>query len=364
MKRSRTQVEAGLQHYVSSLNAPLLSGADEIALARRFADAELSLWRALLSIRAAREMLRAELGPHREAVHEALDGLDGENAELVTRMRALDRDRSLAHALLVEVKAGPPSAAKERATNASREALLLRNRFVEANLRLVLHLATRFKKVVTFPFEDLVQEGNVGLIKAVHLYEPHRGLRFSTYATYWIRQAMGRAVLIRGEAVRFPVGLLDEKRALEAARRHLRHVLGREAEPREVSSLTGFSAARIVDIEKYQDRRFVSLDTPVDDGFCLADTIASDQSSPEAAASMNERLAFVGRALGGLPERERRILTMRVMADATLENVGDALGISRERVRQLQTRAIATLGNTTRSLVASPLHVPVAPVGA
>jgi RNA polymerase primary sigma factor len=220
-----------------------------------------------------------------------------------------------------------------------------RQRLIEKNLRLVVSVAKKYRGY-GLPFEDLIQEGNIGLMKAVEKYDPERGFRFSTYATWWIRQAVQRAVADKGRIVRVPTHMGEKIRKLLRTQNQLSAELGREATDEEVAERLEWSADEVREVKEVVPDP-MSLDRPLNTeegasslGSFIEDERASDTSG-EVIREAEE--AWLGEAVGGLPERHRHILVRRYGLDerkpATLAEVGEELKMSRERVRQVQRQA-------------------------
>jgi RNA polymerase primary sigma factor len=220
-----------------------------------------------------------------------------------------------------------------------------RRRLIEKNLRLVVSVAKRYRGM-GLPFEDLIQEGNLGLIKAVERFDPDLGHRFSTYATWWVRQAIGRAIVDKGRVVRLPVHAGEKARKAARVRNELSAELGREPTDEEVAARLGWTAreARAA-IGSLSDA--TSLDQPVSGeesaselGEFVEDEGASDIPDAVICEMENVRLR---EAIEGMPDRERQVLVRRYGLDdrepATLAELSVELGVSRERVRQLQRNA-------------------------
>ena len=276
---------------------PLLTAAEEVEIARRIE----------AGVYAAELLRRAETDPAALADHEPAD---------------------------LALVAADGAAAKQH--------------MLEANLRLVVSIAKKHSRR-GLPLLDVVQEGNLGLIRAVEKFDWAKGYKFSTYATWWIRQAIGRGMAEQSRVVRLPVHVLEELAKVVRAERELDQRLRRDATVAELAESTGLAPDRVADLRRVS-RDPVSLDAPVgDDGELVLGDLVLDATVP-AAADLVERQAISGeleRLVDTLPERQARIVRLRFgLHDGrprTLDEIGRQVGLTRERVRQLEKEALGRL---------------------
>ena len=242
----------------------------------------------------------------------------------------------------------PMSASQEELEWLAEQGQLAVDRFIEANLRLVVSIARKYGRS-QMPMLDLIQEGNTGLIRAVEKFDYSKGYKFSTYATWWVRQAITRGIAQQARVVRLPVHVVEELNQVGGARRTLERQLGRDPDPQEIATELGMELDRVIDLMSW-GRDHVSLDTPVDeDGdTSLGDLVAREtMPGPDSAVLDVESRRRLDDLVELLDARSADVIRARYgLVDGRQEklaDIGARHGVSAERVRQLEREALAQL---------------------
>jgi len=232
--------------------------------------------------------------------------------------------------------------------------LSAKNRLIKAKLRLVISVAKKYVGRGLI-FLDLIQEGNLGLIRAVEKYDYKRGFKFSTYATWWIRQGVTRAIADQARTIRVPVHMVENINKYIRTERKLLQTLGREPDSAEIAESLDITPNRVREIKKVAQGT-ISLDTPIGEGedSYLGDFVEdSEVEAPIDAATFAMLQKNLKRVLNTLKDRERRIIKLRYGlhdgSPRTLEEVGREFKLTRERIRQIESKALCKLGNTKNS---------------
>jgi RNA polymerase primary sigma factor len=282
-----------------------------------------------------------------ELLRPALSGeAAAEAAELQGKLRAI--------AQRVGMPIGAFRGILAEVNSARRELQAAREEMVKAHLRLVVSIAKKYRRS-SVEFLDLIQEGNIGLMHAIEKFDYRRGVKVSTYAVWWIRQAIARALADKGRMIRIPVHMTEVAARVLRERRRLYQQDGKEPSAAQIAVRTGASAERVEQVLSMVQEP-VSLDLPVgeDGDTTLGDLLAAPNGIDAHAAVEASALArFVGEALAGLTPREQRVLRMRFgiggSADHTLAEVGKAFGVTRERIRQIEAKALEKLRHPARA---------------
>jgi len=367
----------------------VLRPEQEFETARQIEEMEIDLWRTLLgfapgadwvatTVERAMEKPMAETKTYRAAAEkarrkssiQARSRFEKTAADLAAKLRVADIDRLFLDAALGEIQRvgrateGLPFEGHvpfSTATKAFRSYVKVvrtkafrlkaaKNEFVKANLRLVVSIARRFNHG-RLPLADLIQEGNIGLMKAVERYDYRRGFRFSTYASWWIRHAISRALADKGRAVRLPVHMIDAYHRIAKSQRELQSKLERPPSTQEIAAATGIEPEKLEKMKTFLSETPVSLDRPIsdEDGRRLIDVLVDPNEGPAVPEQMvsSETQTEMLKLLGGLKPIEADILRKRFGLlndrERTLKEIGDEYSLSRERVRQLQEQALGKM---------------------
>ena len=298
----KTGTSDSISLYLNEIGeVPLLTGSEEAVLAR-----EIS------------EGMEAEAQLAELYATEEVEGFESEN---LLRLQELQRDGEYA-----------------------------RDQLTRANLRLVVSIAKKYSNY-GLPLLDLVQEGNMGLMRAVEKFDGTKGYRFSTYATWWIQQAVSRAVSNQARTIKIPIHTIEAMNKVTRAQRELEKELGRKPSTPETSERTGLDPEKVEElIQLNSNQGTLSLDLAMgdDDGFNLAEVLSdSEDEGPESAAIKELLKGAISETLDGLDKREREIVEMRFGLEGqdpkTLDEIGSHFGVSRERIRQVETRILSKL---------------------
>lgn len=275
---------------------------------------------------------------------------DAGNHDLLTREQEHQLARIVQAGIDAEelLDAGDYEAGEERPLRQSvRNGQDAQRRLVESNVRLVVSIATHYQNR-GLPFPDLIQAGNLGLMRAVQKFDPERGYKLSTYATWWIKQAIFREVADSSRTVRLPVNLQEKIRKVTAVQNALTVELGRDPTPAEIATRAGLPAAKVEAMLHWR-RRSISLDAPIaeDSNATIGYFIETDEPAPDEVVEHAGLAAELETALEKLKAREARIIRLRFGLDGgrphTLEEIGQMYDLTRERIRQIEKKALERL---------------------
>ena len=372
--REESPPEGVLERYFKDVaKLPVMPAEEVIGLARSIEEQEVELWRELLARAEGIEALldlverglrhplvevarlrRAAAALRRRPERKTRAAFTRWQRRAARQLRAHDLDRVVLERVLERLLERPVEDDEARhqrqlVERLSDEAMAARNSMVKANLRLVVAIAHRYN-FGRLSFHDLIQEGNIGLIKAVGRFDHRRGNRFSTYAGWWIRHAITRAITDKGRLVRVPVHLMTSHTKITNATQHLRAQLGRRPTVEEICSCTNLTERSVKRLRDQPPSQSYSLDNPVseEDDRCYHDLV-EDPDGEAHVARLMDRDVFeqVEQTFPDLEPEEVDILRKRFgLLDGrarTLAEIGEGYGLSRERIRQIQQRAIEKL---------------------
>jgi RNA polymerase primary sigma factor len=389
-KRAEDEPASFLAMYFRDMaELDVLRPEQEFETARKIEEMEIDLWRTILGFAPGASWIMdtvdraigkplADAKPYRSTAERARkkssiparSRFEKAVGQLAGKLRSIDIDRVYLDAALLEVQRvgravrGLPfegtvpfststKAFGEYVKTVAAKALRLKaakNEFVKANLRLVVSIARRFNHG-RLPLADLIQEGNIGLMKAVERYDYRRGFRFSTYASWWIRHAISRALADKGRAVRLPVHMIDAYHRIAKSQRELQSKLERPPTTQEIAAATGIETEKLEKMKTFLSETPVSLDRPIsdEDGRRLIDVLVDPNEGPAVPEQMvsTETQSEMLKLLSGLKPIEADILRKRFGLvndrERTLKEIGDEYRLSRERVRQLQEQALGKM---------------------
>jgi RNA polymerase primary sigma factor len=321
-----------------------------------------------VELREALELLDLEPGDvealHKELEERGIEVVDRqkEPAPVLPGTEVLETTTDALQLFLREIGRHPLLTAAdevELSKRIERGDMAAKQRMIECNLRLVVSIAKNYRNQ-GLPFLDLIQEGMFGLIRAVEKFEWQRGLKFSTYATWWIRQAVARAIADKARTIRVPVHVVERMQKMHRAELHLWTQLAREPSLEEIADEAGLPLQQAIEV-RAAARASTSLDQPIgeQEDAVFGDLVAGDDPLPDEVTEKRLQKEALDRALESLPERDRRVLELRYGLRGeephTLAHIGRRLGITRERVRQIEIESLSRLASL-REIEAVAIH--------
>jgi RNA polymerase primary sigma factor len=388
-KKDETSTNSLVPYFREMSATPLLRAEQEIELAKRLESAEIATWTEIfahesatefvvhvvegqlkeeLSANDLRSLRRAAAQARKRRTKKARLTLRQNAARLAALVRGLDVDRDALELAVTELRQlrrtrrstafsgrlpfNPASKSftdyVARVEMQNRRALEIRNHFVRANLGLVVSVARRYRGS-GLTLSDLIQEGNLGLIKAVSRFDHTRGFRFSTYATWWIRHSIGRAIADKSRTVRVPVHVLEARQKIVQTTKSLTRELGRAPEPREIAEALELSADKVEEVLLHTSAQAFSLDAQMGDDKDREriEIFRPDRplpAGPYERVEASSVLSQIKALLPSLSSMESEVIRRRFALDggreSTLQEIADSHGLSRERIRQIQEKAL------------------------
>ena len=357
MDEDEDEYDSNLLFRRDVMRIPLLNAEEEVQLAKRFQAAKGRIIEALSSIPLFHEMVNNRSKRRSSSLClEELDQLLTKIEDIASRLQ-IKGEKAVEEAVSLRGKLGhkPPVALFSLLANVKtdlKEALSVRNRMVEANLRLVCQIAFKYTNM-GLSFMDLIQEGSFGLMQAVEKFAPQKGYKFSTYAYWWIRQRMTRAVADKGRTVRIPSYIVDRIYQLKSIQADLTKQLGRNPTQKEIAQSADMSIKEVKEAYRYAEKA-VRLDKPLNEESATSplDLLASEHLLPDSQVMKQISREELKKVVSTLTPRQVKVITLRYGLEdgepLTLREIAERIGMSRERVRQIVLEALQRLRHPTR----------------